>query len=436
MIVVPRNVSVAKRFFFPTQQYPPMAPALPIIDISASYIETAANVSSNSLSLTRRDPLRCDEGKCADGSCCGIDGICSYGPTYCGDGNCASNCKATGKENFGVCEIVPPPTCGKASSASGRTIGYYQAANIESRICNKVRPAQLEITGFTHLYYAFVEFDPSSFAIVNNNADLYKEFTVLQKEGLETWVAVGGYDFSDPGATHTAWSDMASNQSSRAAFIASLKLFIKNYDFQGVDIDWEYPAAPERGGKRSDTENLVSLVKEMRASLGSDFGISMALVPDYWYLRGFDAKAMEASVDWFGFMVYDLHGSWDSDADIREIGNDTAPLWFDGLDPAKINFGLAYYGRGYTLADPGCNNLLCPFSGPSKAAPCTNFAGVMSLREIEQKIADDGLQPRLLTESSMKVFLWDDQWIGYDDDETIQMKKKWADQYCFEGTMV
>lgn len=150
----------------------------------------------------------------------------------------------------------------------------------------------------------------------------------------------------------------------------------------------------------------------MRANFNTDYGISMALAPDYWYLRYFDAKAMESSLDWFGFMAYDLHGSWDADvdtlgslvrgqADIREIGNNTAPLWFDDLDPKKINFGTAYYGRGYTLANPGCSDLLCPFSGPSKAAPCTNFPGVMSLREIEQKIASDGLTPRLLEQCEL-----------------------------------
>lgn len=36
--------------------------------------------------------------------------------------------------------------------------------------------------------------------------------------------------------------------------------------------------------------------------------------------------------------------------DIREIHNDTLPLWFDHLDPAKINMGLAYYGRGIHFA--------------------------------------------------------------------------------------
>ena len=108
-------------------------------------------------------------------------------------------------------------------------------------------------------------------------------------------------------------------------------------------------------------------------------------------------------------------------------------LWFDALTPSKINFGVAYYGRGYTLANPTCNSLGCPFSGASKPAPCTNFAGVMSLREIQQKIEADNLTPKLLPEAMMKQITWADQWIGYDDDETIALKKAWADGECFGG---
>lgn len=42
----------------------------------------------------------------------------------------------------------------------------------------------------------------------------------------------------------------------------------------------------------------------MRAAYGTRFGISVTLAPDYWYLRWFDAKAMEPNVDFFGFMAY------------------------------------------------------------------------------------------------------------------------------------
>lgn len=218
------------------------------------------------------------------------------------------------------------------------------------------------------------------------------------------------------------------------------------YGFQGVDLDWEYPATPERGGKKADTENFVLLVKEMKAAFGGQYGLSLTLAPDYWYLRGFDAKAMEPYVDMFGFMAYDLHGFWDADlktlgatvrgqTDIREIYNDTLPLWFDGLDPKKINLGLAYYGRGYTLAKRSCNQLGCPFTGPSAKGPCTDYDGVLSLAEIKGYIAEKGLKPQLLEKAMMKQITWDDQWIGYDDEETVAMKKKWASGYCFGGTM-
>ena len=95
---------------------------------------------------------------------------------------------------------------------------------------------------------------------------------------------------------------MVSSTSSRSAFISSLKSFMDRYGFQGVDLDWEYPGSETRGGKRADTKNFVSLVREMRSAYGSAYGISLTLAPDYWYLRYFDAIAMEPYVDWFGFM--------------------------------------------------------------------------------------------------------------------------------------
>ena len=36
----------------------------------------------------------------------------------------------------------------------------------------------------------------------------------------------------------------------------------------------------------------------------------------------------------------------------------------------------------------------------------------------------------------VKQITWDDQWIGYDDAETIALKKKQASELCFGGTMI
>lgn len=66
----------------------------------------------------------------------------------------------------------------------------------------------------------------------------------------------------------------------------------------------EYPASDKRGGKLVDTVNFVALLKEMKTAYNGKYGISLTLAPDYWYLRGFDAKGMEPYVDFFGFMAY------------------------------------------------------------------------------------------------------------------------------------
>jgi chitinase len=69
--------------------------------------------------------------------------------------------------------------------------------------------------------------------------DLYKEFTGLKTSTLQTWIAIGGWDFNDPGPTRTTFSNLARTAARRARFITSLKAFLTKYGFQGVDIDWE-----------------------------------------------------------------------------------------------------------------------------------------------------------------------------------------------------
>lgn len=360
------------------------------------------------------------------------------------------NSELTSGTGFGSCEIVPAPSC-SGDSASARSIAYYQVANSYTRQCQRITPSQINITGLTHLNLAFASIDPGTFAVVpgdSRDVPLYIEFTGLKSSSLQTWIAIGGWDFNDPGSTQATWSTLASSSAKRAAFISSLKSFMDQYGFQGVDIDWEYPGAPDRDGATGDTENFVTLLKEMRAAYGSDYGISATLPASYWYLRWFDPVAMEPYVDFFGLMTYDLHGPWDANVasigkviigqtNIPEIYNWTLPLWYAGVDPSKINMGLAYYGRGYTVADVDCMDVGCAWSGPSRPAACTAFGGVMSLQEIQDLIIPEvGITPVLDSTAMMKYLVWSDQWVGYDDLDTIAMKKSWASSHCFGGTMI
>lgn len=60
----------------------------------------------------------------------------------------------------------------------------------------------------------------------------------------------------------------------------------------------------------------------------------------------------------------------------------------------------------------------------------------MSLTEINQfLVKEQGIKPRLNSDSMMMEITWDDQWIGYDDEKSFELKRQFADNLCFGGTM-
>lgn len=235
---------------------------------------------------------------------------------------------------------------------------------------------------------------------------------------------------------------MTSTQSNRAAFISSLQSFMQQYKYQGVDLDWEFPGQPANGGSNADTQNLVSLVQEMRTAFGTNYGISLTLPTDASYLAKYDLKTLQASVDWFGLMAYDLYSYSaitpyvEGQTDIRIINSTVSTLKSAGVDMSKVNMGLAAYGRGYTLADNSCNYLGCNASGTSTPGSCLAEPGVLSLSEINSMIAQSNLTPTYQPNMQMMQLNYPNQWIAYDDDYTFSLKKQFADDNCMGGTMM
>lgn len=246
------------------------------------------------------------------------DGVCGLGPDFCGD-SCTSQCDQKSEcdpgwgtewsdaskcplnvccSKFGFCgttkdfcegQLAASPDCPVSRrTADKRTIGYYEGWNLE-RPCGTMAPKEIPLGYYTHIYFSFALVHPETFHIApmdENTASRYADVTALKdkQEDLEVWIAIGGWAMNDPGPYRTTFSDMASSEKKQDAFFESLITFLFKYNFDGVDLDWEYPVADDRGGTEADFDNYVNMVRRLRERLnatGRRFGISMAIVSSH-----------------------------------------------------------------------------------------------------------------------------------------------------------
>src|SRR5690349_10035600 len=115
---------------------------------------------------------------------------------------------------------------------------------------------------------------------------------------------------------------MVSSKENRSKFISNLFDFLEEYAFDGVDFDWEYPGAGDRGGNDDDGINYTQLLSELRDAIakdGKDYTVSFTAPSSYWYLQHFDLASMMEVVDYCNLMTYDLHGVWDRDNPIGDV---------------------------------------------------------------------------------------------------------------------
>jgi chitinase len=72
-------------------------------------------------------------------------------------------------------------------------------------------------------------------------------------------------------------------------FFESLLTFLRNNNFDGVDLDWEYPVAEDRGGRPEDFQTYVTFLARLRQALnggGRKYGLTLTLVRNFALTTG------------------------------------------------------------------------------------------------------------------------------------------------------
>jgi chitinase len=146
-------------------------------------------------------------------------------------------------------------------------------------------------------------------------------------------------------------------------------------------------------------------------------------------------------------LIVGLDGVWDSTVkslgpyarahtNLTEIEEALKLLWRNNINPERVNLGLGFYGRSFTMKDSSCMAAGCEFTEGGNGGECTGTAGVLSAHEITQ-IIEDGAKVTLDEEAAVEIVTWDtNQWVSWDSVKTLKMKMDYANKRCLGGVMV
>ncbi|MFA8300560.1 MAG: glycosyl hydrolase family 18 protein [Hyphomicrobiales bacterium] len=260
----------------------------------------------------------------------------------------------------------------------------------------------------THINYAFagvgedykIKILDEKVSIQNEYPNLDKslpykgQFNLLTKykkqyPHVKTLISIGGW------AASMGFYEMSDNAQRREIFANSCIDFIRKYNFDGIDIDFEYPTSAEgavhplddmlfwQSRKNVIYDNYLELMKLLREKInqakaqdGKNYILSIAASGSSWTLSGMKLSEYCQYLDYLNIMTYDLHGAWNgyvgpqaalyasksdpetSMMDQPTLNVDWAVKYYSGyMNPKNINIGIPFYSRGWTQVSGGNNGL-------------------------------------------------------------------------------
>jgi GH18 family chitinase len=163
---------------------------------------------------------------------------------------------------------------------------------------------------YTHIHFAFGTLTTDYEVETGDLLSTYQFSAFKSLEGVKRILSFGGWDFSTFPATYSIFRNGVTS-ANRLKIATSIANFIKRHDLDGVDIDWEYPEAPDLPGipaaSKDDGPNYLAFLVVLKNLLPGK-SVSIADPSSYWYLKQFPINNIGKVVDYIVFMTYDLHG--------------------------------------------------------------------------------------------------------------------------------
>jgi chitinase len=300
----------------------------------------------------------------------------------------------------------------------------------------------------THINYAFVNIKDSMAWLTNIATDTinFRRLNNLKKinPDLKILISIGGWSWSEN------FSDAVLTESSRKKFATTSVDIVRQYELDGVDIDWEYPGQKGEDNifRAEDKENFTHMFVALRDALdqlesetGKKYLLTSAVTGSQVFIQNTEMKQAAEPQDFINVMCYDyyvggpvvghhsnLYPPEDFEKD-HSADKDMKNLMAAGVPAEKLVMGLPFYGRSWIMQSAEKHGINMPRDSVARAGGYTFIKDSMMTNPAFEQHWDERAQAPYLFNSS------NNQLVVYDDEESVRIKCGYVKENNLAGVM-
>ncbi|CAG2114083.1 unnamed protein product, partial [Medioppia subpectinata] len=308
--------------------------------------------------------------------------------------------------------------------AKPKVICYWPNWRVDSGGDDRHVPENIDPTLCTHIHHAFHVYDQQH-NVVRDSAgpqpDLYRRLHALKSKNPDVKVIVSMGGWGQPDAQY---SHLVADEGLRLGFIKNTIAYLHKYQFDGLDIDWEFPvcwAADCNKGPKADKPNFATLLRELRQAFDKEnprLSLSAALgSTEDIAQQAYDFNALAQTLDYASIMTYDWAGPWEGKTDHHSKYQQCINManWFasKGLPKDKICMGVPFYGHTFNLKNAGQHWMGAPITGSGKTPH--GEGDNAWYREMCDLVKNKGWAKEDPDQGHDPISYHGTTWVGYDD---------------------
>lgn len=211
----------------------------------------------------------------------------------------------------------------KSADQKYKIVCYFTNWAVQRPSLGAMTPEHVDPCLCTHIIYAFSEMKDNKLDpmekydhVDGDKPGFFERINNLKQKNpkLRTLLAVGGWEMGMGDFT-----GMAKDEKNMKKFVTTTVEYLRKWNFDGLDLDFEYPGIDWRGSPPEDKVAFTKLCKMLREAFekeaketGRERMLLTAAVAGAKNTidKAYEVDKVSEYLDWWNLMTYDLHGKY------------------------------------------------------------------------------------------------------------------------------